>query len=85
MATGCTMRAAVLSLRRRQAARIVVAVPVASKEACTALSAEADRCVCLATPTPFFSVGEWYQDFAKLEDEDVQDILARDATGGANR
>jgi predicted phosphoribosyltransferase len=85
MATGSTMRAAVLSLRRRQAAQIVVAVPVASTEACAALSAEADRCVCLATPTPFFSVGEWYQDFAQLEDEDVQDILARTAPdrGGA--
>jgi putative phosphoribosyl transferase len=82
MATGCTMRAAVLSLRRRRAAHIVVAVPVASAEACAALSAEADRCFCLSTPTPFFSVGEWYQDFAQLEDEDVQDILARDATGG---
>lgn len=82
MATGCTMRAAVLSLRRRQAAQVVVAVPVASPEACAALSAEADRCICLATPTPFFSVGEWYQDFAQLKDEDVQDILVRDATGG---
>lgn len=82
MATGCTMRAAVLSLRRRHAACIVVAVPVASPEACSALSAEADRCICLATPTPFFSVGEWYQDFTQLEDEDVRDILALEATGG---
>lgn len=87
MATGCTMRAAVLALRRRRAAHIVVAAPVASTEACAALSAEADRCICLATPTPFFSVGEWYADFTQLDDEDVQDILARDAgaDGGAMR
>lgn len=80
MATGATMRAAVLALRRMHARDVVVAVPVASPEACAALVAQADRCVCLATPTPFFSVGEWYDDFTQVADEDVREILVRGAT-----
>ncbi|MBI4506810.1 MAG: hypothetical protein HY691_14860, partial [Chloroflexi bacterium] len=75
LATGATMRAAVRSVRQKQPARLVVAVPVGSREACRALRAEADEVVCLAEPEPFFAVGLYYQHFDPTEDAEVQEIL----------
>ena len=77
LATGATMRAAVESLRHAQAAKIVVAVPVGSAEACSELTEMADKGVCLHTPSPFFGVGQWYMDFTQVSDEDVRKILSR--------
>jgi predicted phosphoribosyltransferase len=84
LATGATMRAAVAALRRRHAARIIVAVPVAATETCEVLAREADRCVCAALPVDFLGVGAWYQDFTQTEDTEVQVLLADAlaATGG---
>jgi predicted phosphoribosyltransferase len=76
MATGASMRAAVASLRRRGPARIVVAVPVAAADTCAALRGEADDVVCVATPEPFFAVGEFYGDFSQTSDEEVRELLA---------
>ena len=77
LATGSTMRAAVAALRRQQPARIVVAVPVASTEACEELGAEVDETVCGATPRPFQGVGRWYQDFSQTSDDEVHELLAQ--------
>ena len=77
LATGATMRVAVKALRQQQPARIVVAVPVAAAETCTALQADADEVVCGITPAPFHSVGRWYEDFSQTTDEEVRDLLAR--------
>ncbi len=84
LATGATMRAAVAALRRRNAARIIVAVPVAAAETCEVLAREADRCVCAALPEDFAGVGTWYRDFTPTEDAEVQALLADAlvATGG---
>lgn len=73
LATGMTMRAAVRSLQRQQPAHIIVAVPVASKEACVTLEDEGESVsvVCLCTPEPFFGVGAWYEDFSQTTDEAV--------------
>jgi predicted phosphoribosyltransferase len=57
LATGATMQAAVRAVRRYQPARIVVAVPVASRSTCDRLQPEADEVVCGVTPTPFDAVG----------------------------
>lgn len=81
IATGTTLRAALKALRRRHPARLLLAVPVAPRAALAALRAEVDDCVCLATPTPFYAVGEHYVDFAQVEDRDV--IEALDAAGRA--
>jgi predicted phosphoribosyltransferase len=75
LATGSTMHAAVRALRQKQAGRIVVAVPVAARETCEALRAEADDIVCAVTPDPFFAVGLWYEDFSQTTDEEVRDLL----------
>ncbi|BDI05127.1 phosphoribosyltransferase [Sphaerotilus microaerophilus] len=75
MATGVTMRAALMALKQRGAAGLVVAVPVASHEAIAALRHEADRVICLAEPIPFHAVGEHYADFHQLSDQEVIDAL----------
>ena len=62
----------------RKPAKLVVAVPVGSIDACAALRREADEVVCLATPEPFWAVGVYYEDFGQTEDAEVERLL-RDA------
>src|SRR5690606_41381429 len=85
VATGATGRAALRSVRRRAPERPVRAVPVCSPEGASSLAGEADDVVCLHRPAGFLAVGEWYDDFAQLTDEDVLAALHRsagpDATG----
>lgn len=76
LATGATMRAAVSALRRMQPRRIVVAVPVAPADTVRDLEAEVDEVVCAATPGHFGGVGQWYDDFSQVSDEQVRTILA---------
>src|SRR2546423_11732798 len=77
LATGSTMRAAALALRQKGPARVVVAVPVASREACGEFRGEGDDVGCAATPEPFMGVGRWYEDFSQTTDEEVRSLLAR--------
>ncbi|QBQ53140.1 phosphoribosyltransferase [Nitrosococcus wardiae] len=77
LATGATMRAAVLALRQRQPGRIVIGVPVAPADTVENLRAEADEVICLATPEPFLAIGKWYEDFSQTSDEEVRDLLTR--------
>jgi predicted phosphoribosyltransferase len=79
LATGATMRAAVMAARAGNPQRIVVAVPVASREALQFVGAVADEVVCVYAPDHFRAVGLWYQDFAQTSDEEVGRLLA----GGA--
>jgi putative phosphoribosyl transferase len=76
LATGASMRAAVLALRQRAAAQVVVAVPVGSPEACAKLSAEADELICLTAPMDFEAVGQVYDDFSQTTDDEVRALLA---------
>jgi predicted phosphoribosyltransferase len=75
LATGSTMLAAVRYVRSLKAARIIVAVPVGSRDACEHLRAEADAVVCLAIPDFFYAVGEWYRDFRQVSDDEVRNLL----------
>lgn len=77
VATGSTMRAAIAALRRRQPARIVVAVPAAAPQVCAMLQAEADELICLVVPEPFYAVGLWYEDFSPVGDDEVRELLAK--------
>jgi putative phosphoribosyl transferase len=79
LATGSTMRAAVLALQKQTPARIVVAVPVASADVCEEFQSIADEVICLYTPEPFMAVGHWYNDFTQLSDDDVRSYLERAA------
>jgi len=80
LATGTTMRAAIAALRRLGPARIVVAVPVGSRETCAEFQHEADEAVCARMPMPFYAVGLWYEDFSQTTDEEVRELLET-ATG----
>jgi len=75
LATGSTMRAAVLAIRPQKPARLVGAVPVGAAETCAMLRADADEVVCAATPHPFRAVGLWYQDFPQATDDEVHELL----------
>lgn len=77
LATGATMRAAVAALRPQNPARIVVAAPVAPPDTATVLRDVADDVVCLATPEPFYAIGQWYRDFAQVTDDEVRMLLER--------
>jgi len=77
LATGATMRAAVKALKTQQPKMIVVAVPVASKQACDEFREPADVwAVCAVTPEPFYGVGMWYQNFEQTTDAEVKALLA---------
>ena len=76
MATGSTMVAAVEVLRKLGAARIVVAVPVASTQAVERVSSRVDELICLHTPEPFYSVGTHYENFPQESDGQVRTLLA---------
>jgi predicted phosphoribosyltransferase len=84
LATGSTMRAAVMAVRRLKPARIVVAVPVGAVEARDTLAALADEMVCLRTPEPFSAVGLWYVEFGQTTDEEVRELLTASSTGEAD-
>lgn len=80
LATGSTMRAAILAVRRLRPARVVVAAPVGARETCAALRETADEVVCALTPEPFSAVGLWYRDFSQTTDEEVRQLLVDSRT-----
>lgn len=75
LATGSTMRAAIASVRKRGARKIVVAVGVAPPTVCDDLRMECDAVVCPLQPREMWAVGEWYQEFAQVSHEDVVSML----------
>jgi putative phosphoribosyl transferase len=79
LATGASMRAAVMALRELQPAKLVVAVPTASRETCDEFRDVTDETICAQTPVPFFAVGAWYEDFAQTTDDEVRELLQRAA------
>lgn len=79
LATGASMRAAVEAVRRREPARLVVAVPIAAAETCERIAAEVDEIICAATPERFGAVGAWYEDFSQTSDDEVRAILGIEA------
>ena len=76
LATGSTMEAAIVALRRHAPGLIVVAVPVAARATCDRIRRIADRVVCLQTPEPFNAVGLWYDAFEQTSDDEVTRLLA---------
>jgi putative phosphoribosyl transferase len=79
LATGRSALAAAISLRRRGAARVILAVPVAAPASVEALRAEADEVVCVEMPADLWAVGLWYEDFSPTADEEVASLLAEAA------
>jgi predicted phosphoribosyltransferase len=83
LATGATMRAAARSVRKHRPSRLIVAVPVGSREACSALREEVDQVICPAVPDHFGAVGYFYENFEPTQDDEVRDILERHSASRA--
>lgn len=77
IATGASVYAAIHALRQMKPASIVLAVPVAPAATCAWLKKEVEETICLHAPKDFYAVGQFYQVFAQVEDQEVQDLLER--------
>jgi putative phosphoribosyl transferase len=79
IATGATMRVALRSVRRRDPAHLVLAVPVAPPERLAEFRKEVDETACLEMPVMLGAIGFYYRDFHQMSDAEVTDLLARAA------
>lgn len=77
IATGATARVACMVARAQGADRVILAAPVAARDAADQLQDVADSVVCVATPRRFFGVGQFYENFDQTTDEEVVALLAR--------
>ena len=84
IATGATMRAAVAAIKQQIPAYLIVAAPTAAADTYQTIAGEVDQIVCLATPEPYFAVGNWYQNFDQTSDAEVCTLLKRSA-GAINK
>jgi putative phosphoribosyl transferase len=85
LATGSSMQVAVLALKQKEPAHVIVAVPVAPADSCAELQLVADKVVCAVTPQPFWGVGQWYEDFSQTSDDEVRELLKRAVSFSAHR
>lgn len=85
IATGSTVRAAVMVARALGATRVLVAAPVAPSGVEDRLGRDADEVIVLDTPEPFFAIGQFYLDFDQVSDGEVTDWLERGRTEPAGR
>ncbi len=76
LATGATMKAAIKYVKKLGPKAIVVAVPVAPPDVVRNLGQEVDKVICLSTPEPFFAIGQFYEEFEQVEDEEVIRLLS---------
>jgi predicted phosphoribosyltransferase len=76
VATGATLQAALRYLRRLRPSVLVCAIPVGPPSTVARLGAEVDEIVCPRQPERFMAVGEWYEEFAQVTDDEVEAILA---------
>jgi putative phosphoribosyl transferase len=77
IATGASMLAAVRAVKAQGPAQVVVAVPVGPASACRELATEADDVVCATMPPGFEAVGQVFEDFHQVSDDEVRELLAR--------
>jgi putative phosphoribosyl transferase len=75
LATGATMKAAVASIRKKGASEVIVAVPVGPPDTVRELSKEVERVVCPIVYEPFMAIGQFYDDFTQVEDDEVIRLL----------
>ena len=77
IATGATIQAAIKGIRQHNPAKIIVAVPVAATETYETIKKLADQIICPQTPSHFYAVGAWYENFSQTTDEEVFDLLTK--------
>ncbi len=79
VATGATMRAALWSARQEHPAKLIAALPVGPEGTLRQLSENADEVFCLCVPPYLGAVGQFYLNFAQVEDREVLEILKQSA------
>jgi putative phosphoribosyl transferase len=75
LATGATMMAALRATRAKQPAELVCAIPVAAPESLEMIRPMTDNVVCLQAPPNLLSIGQFYQNFEQVNDDEVKKIL----------
>lgn len=80
LATGATLKAAVLAIRELGPRKITVAVPVGASDSCLEIEQEVDEMICPFRPEPFRAVGHWYGEFQPTEDDEVKNLLSAPTT-----
>lgn len=76
VATGATIRAAILAIKKLGCEKLIVATPVAPFSTIQDLKEEADEVYCIHTPDPFYAIGNYYSNFSQTTDEEVRSLLA---------
>lgn len=79
IATGRTLIACVNSIRKKKPSRLVVAAPVASSHAAAVLRPLVDEFICPLVASEFHAVGQFYENFDQVSDEEVKSLLNRAA------
>jgi predicted phosphoribosyltransferase len=77
LATGFTMRAAIVAVKQLRLARLVVAAPVGARDTCAELAHLVDALICPLQPRSLFAIAQWYDEFEQTTDEEVRSCLAR--------
>jgi putative phosphoribosyl transferase len=77
LATGVTATVAVEYYRQQGASKIILATPVCARDSAHQLRTLADQVICLQEPDLFYAVGNWYQDFSQISDDQVIEILSQ--------
>lgn len=76
VATGLTMRAAIVDVQRRDPAKIIVAVPIIPEDTKALLVKEVDNVIALVSPKAGFgSIGQYYDSFEQVDDDEVIALL----------
>ncbi len=83
VATGATIKTAILALKDKEVAKLVVALPVGPPETVRVLQQMVDEIVCLETPLAFTAVSRYYLDFTQVSDEEVVSLLRKSAVKAA--
>jgi predicted phosphoribosyltransferase len=75
VATGATMIAALRAVRDKKPRKLIAAMAVAPPQTLRQIQEEADQVVCLQIPVDFYAVGQFFEDFSQVTDEEVIEIL----------
>ncbi|AOR23728.2 phosphoribosyltransferase [Clostridium taeniosporum] len=75
IATGFTIQAAINSIKKHDAKKIILAIPVASQSIISLLEKIVDEVICIFVPYEFYAVGSYYENFEQTTDEEVFNII----------
>ncbi|MGA0163803.1 MAG: phosphoribosyltransferase [Bdellovibrionota bacterium] len=79
MATGATVEAGLFEIKKRKPKKILLAVPVASRSAMQRVQSLVDEIIVLDQPEDFWAVGQFYENFPEVNDNEIKNILRKDA------